>query len=54
MFRHILQHVTGLVRTLRQRFQQSPEPSQGNPLTTAKSQKPTKRKKSPGRVVKKA
>jgi hypothetical protein len=54
MFRHILQQVTGLVRTLRQRFQKSPEPSKVKPLTTAKSKKPTKRKKSPGRVVKKA
>ena len=54
MFRNLLQHVTGLVHTLRQRFQQSPEPAKGKPLTTAKSKKLTKRKKSPGRVVKKA
>src|SRR5712691_10570937 len=53
MFRNLVQHVTGLVHTLRQRFQQSPEPAKGKPLTTAKSKKPTKRKKSPGRVVKK-
>ena len=29
MFRHILQHVTGMVRTLRQRFQKSSGPFKG-------------------------
>jgi hypothetical protein len=29
MFRHIVQHVTGMVRTLRQRFQTSSGPAEG-------------------------
>ena len=54
MFRNILQHVTGMVSTLRQRFQKSSGPSKGKHTATASTKKPTKRKKSPGRAVKKA
>ena len=52
MFRHILQQVTGMVRTLRQRFQKSSGPSKKTVIAATK--KATKRKKSPGRAVKKA
>ena len=54
MFRHLWHHVTGMVRTLRQRVQQSSGPSQSKPTATASTQKPTQRKQSPGRAVKKA
>ena len=54
MFRNIFERVTGMVRTLRQRFQKSSEPVKVKHITTAKRKKPTKRKQSPGRVVKKA
>ena len=54
MFRNILQHVTGMVSTLRQRFQKSSGPFKGKPTATASPKKPTKRKKSPVRAVKKA
>jgi hypothetical protein len=54
MFRHIVQHVTGIVSTLRQRFQKSSRPSKTKKTVTAATKKPTKRKKSPGRAVKKA
>jgi hypothetical protein len=54
MFRNIFERVTGLVRTLRQRFQQSSAPVKVKHLTTAKRKKPTKRKQSPRRMVKKA
>ena len=54
MFRNLVQQVTGLVRTLRQRFQQSSGPSKAKTTVTASSKKLTKRKKSPVRAVKKA
>jgi len=54
MFRHILQQVTGMVRTLRQRFQKSSGPSKAKKTVIAATKKATKRKKSPGRAVKKA
>ena len=54
MFRNIFERVTGMVRTLRQRFQKSSEPVKIKHLTTAKRKKPTKRKQSPRRMVKKA
>jgi hypothetical protein len=54
MFRTIVQHVTGMVSTLRQRFQQSSGPSKAKKTVTAATKQPTKRKKSPGRAVKKA
>lgn len=54
MFRKIFERVTGMVRTLRQRFQKSSEPVKVKHITTAKRKKPTKRKQSPKRMVKKA
>jgi hypothetical protein len=54
MFRHIVQHVTGMVRTLRQRFQTSSGPAKGKHTATVSTKKPTKRKQSPVRAVKKA
>jgi hypothetical protein len=54
MFRNILQHVTGMVSTLRQRFQKSSGPAKGKHPATASMKKPTKRKHSPIRAVKKA
>jgi hypothetical protein len=54
MFRNILQHVTGMVSTLRQRFQKSSGPSKAKKTVIAATKKATKRKKSPGRAVKKA
>ena len=54
MFRNIFERVTGMVRTLRQRFQKSSAPVKVKHLTTAKRKKPTKRKQSPRRMVKKA
>jgi len=56
MFRNILQQVTGMVRTLRQRypFQKSFGPSKAKKTVIAATKKATKRKKSPGRAVKKA
>jgi hypothetical protein len=54
MFRHILQQVTGMVRNLRQRFQKSSGPSKAKKTVIAATKKATKRKKSPGRAVKKA
>jgi len=52
MFRHIVQHVTGIVSTFRQRFQTSSGTAKGKHTATA-SKKPTK-KKSPVRALKKA
>jgi hypothetical protein len=54
MLRHIVQHVTGMVSTLRQRFQKSSGPTKAKETVTAATKKPTKRKKSPVRAVKKA
>ena len=63
MFRNLWQHVTGMVSTLRQRFQKSSgpakgkhpvRPAKGQQTATASTQKPTKRKKSPVRAVKRA
>ena len=54
MFRTILQHVTGMVRTLRHRFQKSAGTSKAKKTVTAATKKPTTRKKSPVRTVKKA
>jgi hypothetical protein len=53
MFRHIVQHVTGIVSTLRHRFQKSSGPFKGKQTATASTKKPTKRKQSPVRAVKK-
>ena len=44
MFRNIWQHVTGMVSTLRQRFQKSSGPSKAKQTATASTKKPTKRK----------
>jgi hypothetical protein len=54
MFRNIVQHVTGMVSTLRQRFQKSSGPTKGKQTATASTKKPTKRKKASVRAVKKA
>ena len=54
MFRHIVQHVPGMVSTLRQRFQKSSGPFKGKQTATASTKKPTKRQQSPVRAVKKA
>jgi hypothetical protein len=54
MFRTIVQHVTGMVSTLRQRFQKSSGPSKTKKTVTAVTKKRTKRKKSPVRAVKQA
>ena len=54
MFRNIVQHVTRMVSTLRQRFQKSSGPTKAKKTVTASTKKPTKRKQSPGRAVKKA
>jgi hypothetical protein len=54
MFRHLWHHVTGMVRTLRQRVQQASGPLQSKPTTTTSTKKPTQRKHSPVRAVKKA
>jgi hypothetical protein len=54
MFRNMFERVTGMIRILRQRFQQSSEPVKVRHITTAKRKKPTKGKKSPRRMVKKA
>jgi hypothetical protein len=57
MFRSILRHVTGMVSMVRQRFQNSSGPSKGKKtatIATKSTKKPTKRKKSPVRAVKKA
>jgi len=54
MFRHIVQHVTGIVSTLRHRFQTSSGPFKGKQTATASTKKSTKRKPSPVRAVKKA
>ena len=54
MFRQLWHHVAGMLRTLRQRVQQASGPSQRTPTATASTKKPTQRKHSPGRAVKKA
>jgi len=54
MFRNIVQHVTGMVSTLRQRFQKSSGLSKTKKTVTAVTKKPTRQKKSPVRAVKKA
>ena len=54
MFRHIVQHVPGIVSTLRHRFQKSSGPSKAKKTVTAATKKPTKRKQTPVRAVKKA
>jgi hypothetical protein len=54
MFRNMWQHVTGMVSTLRQRFQKSSGPSKAKKTVTAATKKPTKRKQTPVRAVKKA
>jgi hypothetical protein len=54
MFRNILQHVTGMVSTLRQRFQKASGPSKAKKTVTGATKKPTRRKQSPVRAVKKA
>ena len=54
MFWHIVQHGTGMVRTLRQRFQTSSGPAKGKHTATMSTKKPTKRKQSPVLAVKKA
>jgi hypothetical protein len=54
MFRHLWLHVTGMVSTLRQRFQKSSGPSKSKQTAMASTKKPTQRKKSPARAVKKA
>jgi hypothetical protein len=57
MFRYIVQHITGMVSMVRNHFQKSSGPSKGKkiaPIATKSTKKPTKRKKSPVRAVKKA
>ena len=54
MFRQLWHHVTGMLRTLRQRVQQASGPSRRNPTATASTKTPTQRKQSPVRAVKKA
>jgi predicted component of type VI protein secretion system len=51
MCRHSGQHVTGLDRRLRQRFQPSSGPRQGHHIATAATQQPMQRQTAPGRAL---